>query len=306
MKSRYICPNCGRREFVRYVDNSSGEYVSDTVGKCNRIEKCGYHLPPRIFFENENIHVDYKPITRKPITKPTYFFPENILTESLHSEEHRSSLFKFFQKYFEDEKIEKCFRKYLVGVDKNREDAVIFWQVDREKKVRAGKIMKYDIMSGRRRKDFFSWVKKEENSDSEIRQCFYGIHLIDYFKNYRIGIVESEKTALLCDLYFDEKIVWLASGGLNGFNEEKCKDLVGRTVILLPDLSSEKSKTNASQLWFDKAITFEKKLNIRFIMNGFLEKNSDEKSKENQEDLADYIIAKIEAKKKDVQILKVH
>jgi hypothetical protein len=86
------------------------------------------------FFENENIHVDYKPITRKPITKPTYFFPENILTESLHSEEHRSSLFKFFQKYFEDEKIEKCFRKYLVGVDKNREDAVIFWQVDREKK----------------------------------------------------------------------------------------------------------------------------------------------------------------------------
>ena len=44
----------------------------------------------------------------------------------------------------------------------------------------------------------------------------------------------------------------------------------------------------------------------RFIMNGFLEKNSDEKSKENQEDLADYIIAKIEAKKKDVQILKVH
>ncbi len=47
-------------------------------------------------------------------------------------------------------------------------------------------------------------------------------------------------------------------------------------------------------------------MNIRFIMNGFLEKNSDEKSKENQEDLADYIIAKIEAKKKDVQILKVH
>ena len=38
----------------------------------------------------------------------------------------------------------------------------------------------------------------------------------------------------------------------------------------------------------------------------FFIKNSDEKSKENQEDLADYIIAKIEAKKKDVQILKVH
>ena len=234
--------------------------------------------------------MDYKPITRKPITKPTYFFPENILTESLHSEEHRSSLFKFFQKYFEDEKIEKCFRKYLVGVDKDREDAVIFWQVDREKKVRAGKIMKYDIMSGRRRKDFFSWIKKEENSDSEIRQCFYGIHLIDYFKNYRIGIVESEKTALLCDLYFDEKIVWLASGGLNGFNEEKCKDLVGRTVILFPDLSSGKSKANASQLWLDKGKIFGKKLDIRFIMNEFLEIISDKKSKANQEDLGDFIL----------------
>lgn len=297
MKSRFNCPNCGQREFVRYVDNLTREHISDTVGKCNRIEKCGYHLPPRIFFKNENIHVDYKPITRKPITKPTYFFPENILTESLHSEEHRSSLFKFFQKYFEDEKIEKCFRKYLVGVDKNREDAVIFWQVDRGKKVRAGKIMKYDIVTGRRRKDFFSWVKKEENSDAEIRQCFYGIHLIDYLKNYRIGIVESEKTALLCDLYFDEKIVWLSSGGLNGFNEEKCKDLVGRTVILFPDLTCEKSKINASDLWTERAKTIGKKMQIQFISNNFLERVADDSSKEEQEDLGDYVIKSLNIKR---------
>ena len=64
-------------------------------------------------------------------------------------------------------------------------------------------------------RDRFYWIKKDD-SDKEMRQVFFGLHLLELFKNYKIGIVESEKTALMCDLFFDEKIIWLASGGLMG------------------------------------------------------------------------------------------
>ena len=47
---KHICPGCGKRTFVRYIDVFGGEYVSTDVGRCDREEKCGYHKTPRDFF----------------------------------------------------------------------------------------------------------------------------------------------------------------------------------------------------------------------------------------------------------------
>ena len=51
--SRYTCPQCGRKyAFTRYIDNTNNQYVADNVGKCNRLDKCGYHYTPRQYFED--------------------------------------------------------------------------------------------------------------------------------------------------------------------------------------------------------------------------------------------------------------
>ena len=52
--SRYVCPQCGRKYvFTRYVDtHNNNTYLSDNVGKCNRLDKCGYHYTPRQYFED--------------------------------------------------------------------------------------------------------------------------------------------------------------------------------------------------------------------------------------------------------------
>ena len=52
--SRYVCPQCGRKyTFTRYIDtHNNNEYVNDKVGKCNRLDKCGYHYTPRQYFED--------------------------------------------------------------------------------------------------------------------------------------------------------------------------------------------------------------------------------------------------------------
>ena len=51
--SRYICPQCGRKyTFTRYVNTYNNEYVNERVGKCNRLDKCGYHYTPKQYFED--------------------------------------------------------------------------------------------------------------------------------------------------------------------------------------------------------------------------------------------------------------
>ena len=51
--SRYVCPQCGRKyTFTKYIDTNNNTYVNDKVGKCNRLDKCGYHYTPRQYFED--------------------------------------------------------------------------------------------------------------------------------------------------------------------------------------------------------------------------------------------------------------
>ena len=60
MKTRFTCPKCGSRNksFVKYIDNESGDYISDKVGRCNRESECGYHYKPKQYFEDNNLKIN--------------------------------------------------------------------------------------------------------------------------------------------------------------------------------------------------------------------------------------------------------
>jgi len=52
--TRYNCPQCGRKQsFTKYIDTyNNNVYINDKVGKCNRLDKCGYHYTPKQYFED--------------------------------------------------------------------------------------------------------------------------------------------------------------------------------------------------------------------------------------------------------------
>ena len=82
--------------------------------------------------------------------------------------------------------------------------------------------MLYDPGTGHRVKNPTSKVMWVHNlklfEDFHLKQCLFGEHLLDG-NNGPVAIVESEKTAIIASMFFQDA-VWLATGGLNNLREE--------------------------------------------------------------------------------------
>ena len=89
--TRYTCPQCGRKHtFTRYLDTeNTNQYLSDNVGKCNRLDKCGYHYTPKQYFTDnpllreksavpffQNIGKWKNGTRNKPVPRPICTLPE--------------------------------------------------------------------------------------------------------------------------------------------------------------------------------------------------------------------------------------
>lgn len=280
-KTRHKCPECGKiNEFTRYVDES-GNYIALHVDKCNRIDKCGYHYPPKQFYlDNPTYRI--KPIQKfqsKTIIKNNVpdFVNKQLFKESLKCY-NVNTFVKYLINLFDKEITTRLIKKYYIGTSKKWRGATIFWLVDIMGNVRSGKIMLYD-KNGSRIKNKISWVHRSIKDDFKLSQCFFGENLIRNTSK-PIAIVESEKTAIIASVYMPE-FIWLACGAIHGLNAEKCKVLKGRNVILFPDL-------NAYDLWNEKA--YELRHITTFKVSNFLEKNTTKEQREQGLDLSDFLV----------------
>lgn len=43
---KFLCPNCTKKTFVKYIDTETRNYLSDEFGKCDREQNCNYHKAP--------------------------------------------------------------------------------------------------------------------------------------------------------------------------------------------------------------------------------------------------------------------
>ena len=77
--SRYTSPQCGRKQsFTRYIDTYNNNiYINDNVGKCNRLDKCGYHYTPKQYYtdnpwKEEKLFVcrKHRVIDKQTMSKP--------------------------------------------------------------------------------------------------------------------------------------------------------------------------------------------------------------------------------------------
>ena len=298
--TRHTCPECGQKQsFTLYLDGNTNEPIHRTVGKCNRESKCGYHYTPKQYFiDNPSLTPPLgggwmgsisKPITPPP---PIGTSPFSYVERSAS---YKSNFVRFLCEFLTVEQMTMIVEKYALGATKTSE--VIFWQIDIYGKVRTGKIMQYNPVTGRRLKHesgAIDWVHNKLKKsgtlpeDYNLQQCFFGEHLLSLHPEATVCIVESEKSALISAAIFPDE-VWLGAGNIHGLSIEKCQVFNNRTVILYPDL-------NAFDKWNEKAIQIEKEYNCKITVSTLLEDISTPEAKAKGLDIADYMIEELKTK----------
>lgn len=300
-QSRHTCPQCGRRYCFTYYVDEFGNPLDETVGRCDHESGCGYHYTPKEFFadhpdrvkdtsaEDEALRRQLREQLRRKQERPVDTIPFDIVGRSVRLD-YDSDLIAYLRSVFGDESIDYAIGEYYIGVTKARD--TIFFEVDKDHKVRTGKVMKYDRKTGHRIKDEtvggrITWVHtlmKRNGQLSEewaVTQSLFGEHLITRRPEAEIHIVESEKTAIICAAVM-RQYIWIATGGKSYLDDRRLQVLKGRRIVLYPDV-------DAFAKWTDRA----KELRAQgfdVTVSDYIERNATERDREDKIDLADVLI----------------
>ena len=99
----------------------------------------------------------------------------------------------------------------------------------------------------------------------------------------KIGVVESEKTALIMSLVCPDK-VWLATGGKQGFKEQMLAPLIGLEVAVYPD-------ADALRDWYARIVEMNRTLGTRLhIPTGYYNLMDHDEARREGWDLADILL----------------
>lgn len=288
--SKLTCPKCGRKQcFVKYVDAEGQIAFPDYVGRCDHEHSCQYHYKPSDYFKDNPVVLEerksWKSQTKIVQPKPTDYIDRDIMHRSLANYE-RNPLFIFLSSVFGEKETSRLFQLYCVGTSKKWGGSTVFWQIDRQGRVRAGKIMLYNPVTGHRVKEprsYVSWVHTElELEHFNMKQCLFGEHLLAGYPTKAVAIVESEKSALVAS-HFMPDFVWQATGGIHGcFKADTVAVLKNRAVILCPDLGAKK-------VWQEKARLLSS-ICSKVVFSDKLEQCATDEQREKGLDIVDFLL----------------
>lgn len=307
---RLMCPSCNhKRTFTPYVDITTGEQLPDNYGKCERVNNCGYQLNPykdgyaKMIREQERTGRPYnwkpQPVVKRPIppTSPSIFIPNDIKEATLKAY-NQNNFVRYLNTLFDQSDVEAAVFRYQIGTSNYWEGSTVFWYIDINANVRAGQIKCFgdtgytikDALTNGETKSRTTWVHSVLkykhppiwladylNQENKV-SCLFGEHLLKSERANTVCIVEAPKTAIIASLYFPD-FVWLAVGALAYLTADRCKALVGRNVILWPDL-------NGYNLWKERA---EKLSAGRWKVSDYLEQIATDEERKSGLDLADYL-----------------
>jgi hypothetical protein len=276
--------------------------LSDDCGRCNRESKCGYEYKPKQFFaDNPSLKsaktkkrgtpnyafvvkngstVEYK---AKAIAVKSDYIPLEQFKLTLGNYD-RNAFVQFLLNLFPDcsEEIQTVLKMYFVGT---YEDYTCFPSIDRLNRICKAKLIKFNPATGKRLKgdyDTSSLVRKLKlKEDFNYKQIFFGEHLLRREAVTPVAVVESEKTAILASLCMPQ-FIWLATGSKQWLKVERLQRLDNRQVILYPD-------ADGFELWQAVALDAQRQgLNVK--TSRLIENFASSEQKQNQYDLADYLI----------------
>lgn len=256
---KYICPQCNKKSFVRYIETETKEYLNQEYGRCDHESSCQYFLTP------EKEQVTFKVLD---IPKPkTSFHNSDLVSQSCRNFK-QNNFIKFLKILFTETEVKKAINKYLIGTSKHWNGATIFWQIDDLGRVHHGKIMLFNPETGKRTKDtngkgYINSVRSVlKLQDFNLSQCLFGLHLVKEMNQRTVALVESEKTAVIMSL-FKPEYIWLSTGSKSGLKYDYLQPIKNYKIVAFPDKSEYSD-------WLNKAIELNR-FGFKIAVNDWLE-----------------------------------
>ena len=283
-KLKRICPWCeAKKRFSPYIDMKTGE-VLEGFGRCDRINSCPVH--------HKRPEGGVKSVFRRPPPPPprrqSHFLHPSVLEQL----DQPNIFHRWIRDRFGEEALHQVLLRFpIYSYPELSNDWVVWMHADADGKLHTGKMMRYEIQDGepRRVRSGYAndWLhnKVSDEVGMTYTQTLFGGHSLACFQSCKVGVVESEKTAVIASIYFPE-MAWVSVGSesLLTAYDGSCsimKPLRGREIVLLPDLGAEDS-------WTTKMLTLRK--------HGFdcsissLKGIASEEDVANGYDIADYLL----------------
>lgn len=235
------CPQCGRMRFVPFVLTADGKTkAGEAYGRCDREVSCGYFRYPDKPIDTGAVFVHRVEATKK---EPILFPREMMVNNSFNR--RNASLCRAYEALIPLSRLDGALDNYLIGVGTHGE--TIYFQFDGQH-VRTAKAILYGKDGHRVKVEDGGlpvwWLHKSPTvtkytAGKELKQCFFGQHLLKQYPNAKVYVVEAEKTAVLMaatDTKTMDVRIWLACGGsqmLKGAID--LMPLIGRDVVVIPD-----------------------------------------------------------------------
>lgn len=211
----------------------------------NRFKRVGIDVAA---IRKEIGNVPFVPISRPAIVyTPSYHFIDLDIIKRLQGQ--RNTFVDFLHTLFDDSpKVDAGVERYCIGGDSMCR--TIFPNIDQEGRCVGGAVIPY-LPNGHRDKTkgasniHYELRRKDKTLPPQADQVLFGSHLLRLYPSASVGVVESQKSAVILSITYPE-VVWLATAGLTNFNERLLAPIYDRNVVCFPDV-------NGVQEWTQRA-----------------------------------------------------
>lgn len=223
-RQKQVCPSCGRRSLVLYIDRETGKPLGENCGKCDHEQSCGYNLTPKQYARDNHLNLRggaLKPSPMETAPLQPLHVPNHYVREA---ERHAwdSPLVAWLSSIFNRETVAKAVSLYHVGQIGRY---TVFPQIGVDGWTRTGKMIAYRPDGHRDREAGADWLHSYlrryghgKEVVGELHQCLFGLRLLrDRSASTLVRVFEGEKSAIAMTCYDIAtgagNVVNLATGG---------------------------------------------------------------------------------------------
>ena len=211
----------------------------------NRFKRVGVDVAA---IRKEIGNVPFVPISRPAIVyTPTYNFIELTIIKRLQGQ--RNTFVDFLLTLFDPPKVAAAVERYCIGGDSS--GRTIFPNLDQEGRCVGGSVIPY-LANGHRDKGkgisniHSELIRKDKTLPTQGDQVLFGSHLLRLYPTASVGVVESQKSAVILSIIYPN-VLWLATAGMTNFNARLLAPIYDRNVVAYPDVNGVKVWTERTK-----------------------------------------------------------